>query len=73
MYLRILFFVENKFYNVLTTLTIWYIMPLEVRRMTPNEQTKAALAEYDEMKDKTGKYKRYSAFDELIDEVQNDT
>ena len=30
-------------------------------------------AEYDEMKDKTGKYKRYSTFDELIDEVQNDT
>ena len=41
--------------------------------MTPNEQTKAALAEYDKMKDKTGEYKRYSSFDELIDEVQNDT
>lgn len=64
---------ENKFYNVLTMLTVWYIIPFEVRSMTPNEQTKAALSEYDEMKDKTGKYKRYSTFDELIDEVQNDT
>lgn len=48
-------------------------MPFEVRSMTPNEQTKAALSEYDEMKDKTGKYKRYSSFDELLNEVQNDT
>ena len=44
-------------------LAICYIIPFEVRSMTPNEQTKAALSEYDEMKDKTGKYKRYSTFD----------
>ena len=47
-------------------------IPFEVKRMIPNEQTKAALAEYDAMKDKTGKYKRYSSFDELLNEVQND-
>lgn len=38
------------------------------QRITSNEQTRAALAEYDEMKDKTGKYKRYNSFDELLNE-----
>ena len=48
-------------------------IPFEIRRQTPNAETKAALAEYSEMKKHPENYKRYSSFDELMDEVLTDT
>ena len=47
-------------------------IPFEVRRFTPNAETRAALAEYDEMKKNPGTYKRYHSFDELASEVLAD-
>jgi DNA-damage-inducible protein J len=47
-------------------------IPFEVKRMTPNAETRAALAEYSEMKTNPGQYKRYSSFDELMDEILTD-
>ena len=47
-------------------------IPFEVRRHTPNEATRAALAEYEDMKNNPKAYKRYSSFDELMDEVLAD-
>jgi len=44
-------------------------IPFEVKRFTPNAETRAALAEYDEMKKNPGQYKRYDSFDDLMDEV----
>lgn len=44
-------------------------LPFEVKRTVPNAETRAALAEYNEMKKNTGSYKRYRSFDELADEV----
>ena len=44
-------------------------IPFEVKRNVPNATTRAALAEYEEMKNNTEKYKRYSSFDELLSEV----
>lgn len=44
-------------------------IPFEVKRMIPNDETKAALAEYDEMKNNPNKYKRYNSFDDLLNEV----
>jgi DNA-damage-inducible protein J len=46
-------------------------IPFEVKRV-PNAETRAALAEYDEMKKNPGTYKRYASFDDMIDEVLND-
>ena len=47
-------------------------IPFEVRRFTPNAETRAALAEYDEMKKNPGKYPRYGSFDDLMTEVLGD-
>ena len=47
-------------------------IPFEVKRLTPNAETKAALAEYKEMKKNPGNYKRYDSFDSLVDEVLSD-
>ena len=47
-------------------------IPFEVKRMTPNAETRAALAEYDEMKKNPSNYKRYSSFSALMDEVLED-
>ncbi len=44
-------------------------IPFEVRRFTPNAETRAALAEYDEMKKNPVEYKRYGSFDDLMTEV----
>lgn len=44
-------------------------IPFEVKRVTPNAETKAALDEYEEMKKNPDKYKRYESFDEILDEV----
>lgn len=47
-------------------------IPFEVKRPTPNAETRAALDEYDEMKVNPEKYKRYGSFDEVLDEVLGD-
>lgn len=47
-------------------------IPFEIKRHTPNAETKAALDEYEEMKKNPDKYKRYKSFDEIIDEVLTD-
>lgn len=47
-------------------------IPFEVKRMTPNSKTIAALAEYKAMKENPSSYKRYDSFDEMIDEVLSD-
>ncbi len=47
-------------------------IPFEVKRMTPNVETRAALAEFEEMKHNPDHYKRYESFDELINEVLED-
>lgn len=44
-------------------------IPFEVKRQTPNAETKAALDEYEEMKKHPDRYKRYESFDEVLDEV----
>ena len=46
-------------------------IPFEVKRV-PNAETRAAIAEYDEMKKNPGTYKRYASFDDMMDEVLND-
>ena len=47
-------------------------IPFEIKRPTPNEETLAALAEYEEMKKSPGTYIRYRSFDEMMDEVLDD-
>ena len=47
-------------------------IPFDVKRFTPNADTRAALAEYEEMKINPGKYKRYDTFDDLMSEVVSD-
>ena len=47
-------------------------IPFEVKRNTPNAETRAALEEYSEMKKNPGSYKRYDSFDSLTDEVFSD-
>jgi len=47
-------------------------IPFEIRRYAPNAETRAALAEYKEMKKNPGNYKRYKSFDDMADEVLAD-
>ena len=47
-------------------------IPFEISRFAPNAETRAALAEYREMKKNPGKYKRYKSFDDMADEVLAD-
>lgn len=47
-------------------------IPFEVKRTVPNAETRAALAEYDEMKKNPSSYKRYESFSSLMDEVLED-
>ena len=47
-------------------------IPFEIKRLTPNAETRAALGEYEEMKQNPGNYKRYESFDEVLDEVLDD-
>lgn len=47
-------------------------IPFEIKRYTPNSETRQALAEYTEMKNNPTKYKRYSSFNDLMDEVLTD-
>ena len=46
-------------------------IPFEVKRMTPNAETRAVLAEYEEMKKHPENYKRYDSFDDIMNEVLN--
>ena len=46
-------------------------IPFEVKRV-PNSETRAALAEYVEMRKNPGSYKRYASFDDMMDEVLAD-
>lgn len=46
-------------------------IPFEVKRISPNAETKAALSEYDQMKLHPENYKRYDSFDDLMNEVLN--
>lgn len=47
-------------------------LPFAVVRETPNAETQASLQEYQEMKKNPKKYKRYSSFQKLMDEVLTD-
>lgn len=47
-------------------------IPFEVKRTVPNAETRAALAEYDEMKKNPSSYKRYCSFNALMDDVLKD-
>lgn len=47
-------------------------IPFEIKRAVPNAETRAALAEYEEMKKHPEKYRRYCSVDEMMDEVLAD-
>ena len=44
-------------------------IPFEIRIDVPNQTTKAALAEYDQMKKDRKKYKRNKSFKDILEEV----
>ena len=44
-------------------------IPFEIRRDVPNETTKLALAEYEQMKNNPEKYKRYASFADALKEL----
>ena len=44
-------------------------IPFEIRIDIPNKETKEALAEFEEMKKNKEKYKRYSNFKDLLEEL----
>ena len=44
-------------------------IPFEIRRFAPDAETRAALAEFGEMKNNPGAYKRYDSFDDLMTEI----
>lgn len=43
-------------------------IPFEIKKEIPNQITKAALDEYEEMKQNKDKYKRYNSFKEILEE-----
>ena len=47
-------------------------LPFEVKRSVPNAETRAAIAEYAEMKRNPSAYKRYDSFDDVLSEVLTD-
>ena len=47
-------------------------IPFQVRRNAFNAETRAALAEYEEMKTHPEKYKRYHSFADLMKDVDNE-
>ena len=47
-------------------------IPFEIRRIAPNAETRAAIAEFKEMKKNPEKYKRYQSFDDMANEVLAD-
>jgi DNA-damage-inducible protein J len=44
-------------------------IPFEIRLEVPNATTKAALAEFEEMKTDKEKYKRHSSFADTLEEI----
>ena len=47
-------------------------IPFNISREAPNSDTMAAINEFEEFKKNPSKYKRYSSFSELLDEVRTD-
>lgn len=47
-------------------------IPFSLKLEIPNEDTKAALAEYEEMKHDKTKYPQFDSFDEILLEVAED-
>ena len=47
-------------------------IPFDLKRAQPNEETRAALAEYDEMEKNPSKYRRYKSFDDMMSELDTD-
>ena len=45
-------------------------IPFEIRLEIPNEETKQALGEIDEMRKDKKKYKRYTSFNEVINGIK---
>ena len=44
-------------------------IPFEIRREVPNKETRAALDEFEEMKNNKDKYKRYNSFSDILEEI----
>ena len=44
-------------------------IPFEIRLEMPNKETREALAELEEMKNDKEKYKRYSSFKDILEEL----
>ena len=47
-------------------------IPFEIRRNAFNTETHKTLAEYDEMKTHSEKYKRYHSFSDLVKDIDNE-
>ena len=47
-------------------------IPFDITLNVPNAQTKAALREFEEMKEHPERYKRYSSFSDLLKEALED-
>ena len=47
-------------------------IPFETKHLTPNLETMAALAEYEEMTKNPDRYKCYNSFAEAMDDVHSD-
>lgn len=47
-------------------------IPFELKRRSPNNKTREALSEYQEMKKHPENYKIYDSFDQVMDEVFTD-
>lgn len=47
-------------------------IPFDITLNVPNAQTKAALREFEEMKEHPERYKRYSSFSDLLEEALED-
>ena len=44
-------------------------IPFEIRREVPNKETLAAFDEFEEMKNNKEKYKRYSSFSDILEDI----
>ena len=73
---------DVKYLKMIVCLSCLWIMgscdddgiPFEIKRQhnIPNTETKAALAEYNSMREDPASYKRYQSFDDLMKEVLDD-
>ena len=48
-------------------------IPFRITKNTPNDETIAAMNEYYEIQAHPEKYRRYDSFEELLEEVTNET